>query len=156
MARTTPATQALDRAGVSYRLHVYDYDPSAERVGLQAAESLGVPPGVVFKTLMTLVDGQPVCAVLPSDREAALKRLAQAAGGKAAQMMPPAQAERVTGYKIGGISPLGRRRPTPVLLEACALDLPRLFVNGGQRGLQIEISPQDLVRAAGAVTASFT
>jgi len=156
MARTTLATQALDRAGVSYRLHVYDYDPSAERVGLQAAESLGVPPGVVFKTLMTLVDGQPVCAVLPSDREAALKRLAQAAGGKAAQMMPPAQAERVTGYKIGGISPLGRRRPTPVLLEACALDLPRLFVNGGQRGLQIEISPQDLVRAAGAVTASFT
>jgi Cys-tRNA(Pro) deacylase len=74
----------------------------------------------------------------------------------AAQMMPPAQAERVTGYKVGGISPLGRRRPTATLLEACALDLPRLFVNGGQRGLQIEISPQDLVRAAGAVTASFT
>lgn len=156
MSKATPATQALDRAGIVYALHVYDYDPSAERIGLQAAESLGVDPAIVFKTLMTLVDGRPVCAVLPSDREAALKRLAQAAGGKTAQMMPPADAERATGYKIGGISPLGRRRATPTVLEAVALRLPRLFVNGGQRGLQIELAPQDLVRAVAAIPADFT
>ena len=156
MSKATPATQALDRAGVPYVLHVYDYDPSAERIGLQAAESLGVSPAVVFKTLMTLVDGRPVCAVLPSDREAALTRLARAAGGKVAQMMPPEQAERSTGYKVGGISPLGRRRPTPPLLETCALALPRIFVNGGRRGLQIEIAPEDLAKAAGAVVADFT
>lgn len=156
MSKVTPATQALDRAGIAYELHVYDYDPSAERIGLQAAESLGVDPAIVFKTLMTLVDGRPVCAVLPSDREAALKRLAQAAGGKSAQMMPPAQAERATGYKVGGISPLGRRRPTPTVVEAVALSLPRIFVNGGQRGLQIALAPQDLVRAVGAIAADFT
>lgn len=156
MSKATPATRALDRAGVAYALHVYDYAPAAGRIGLQAAAELGVEPGQVFKTLMVLVDGRALCAVLPSDREASLKLLARAASGKTAQMMPPAEAERATGYKVGGISPLGQRRPAPVLVEACALDLDQMFVNGGQRGLQIRLAPSDLIKASGAQTAAFT
>jgi len=156
MSKATPATQALDRAGVPYALHVYDYAPAPGRIGLQAAAGLGVDPAQVLKTLMVLVDGQPLCAVLPSDREASLKMLAKAVGGKAAQMMAPAAAERATGYKVGGISPLGQRRPAPVLVEASALDLAQVFVNGGQRGLQIRLSPHDLVTVLGAQAVAFT
>lgn len=156
MSKATPATRALDRAGVAYVLHLYDYAPSPGRIGLQAAASLGVDPGQVLKTLMVLVDGQAVCAVLPSDREASLKHLARAFGGKAAQMMPPAAAERATGYKVGGISPLGQRRAAPVVVEQSALDHAQVFINGGQRGLQIRLAPADLVAALGALTATFT
>ncbi|MFT4935108.1 MAG: Cys-tRNA(Pro)/Cys-tRNA(Cys) deacylase [Pseudoalteromonas distincta] len=155
MSKATPATQALDRAGVPYALHVYDYAPAPGRIGLQAAARLGVDPGQVFKTLMVLVDGQTLCAVLPSDREASLKQLARAVGGKAAQMMAPAAAERATGYKIGGVSPFGQRRPAPVLVEASALDHAEVFVNGGQRGLQIRLATRDLIAVLDAQTAVF-
>ncbi len=156
MSKVTPATQVLDRAGVAYGLHTYDYDPGADSIGRHAALSLGVDPAIMFKSLMTLVDGKPVCAVLPSDREAALKRLAQAAGGKTAVMMAPDKAERMTGYKVGGISPLGQRRACLVVVEAAALDHAQIFVNGGQRGLQIQIAPADLVAVLGAAVASFS
>jgi Cys-tRNA(Pro)/Cys-tRNA(Cys) deacylase len=156
MSKATPATRVLDRAGVAYALHRYEYEPAPGRIGLQAAERLGVDPGQVFKTLMVLVDGQPICAVLPSDREASLKQLARAAGGKAAQMMVPAAAERLTGYRIGGVSPLGQRKATPVIIEAAALALDQIFVNGGQRGLQIRLAPRDLITTLGAQSAVFT
>lgn len=156
MARTTPATLALDRVGVAYGLATYDYDPRAPRVGLQAAESLGVAPERVLKTLMTLVDGKPVCAVLASDQEVAMKKLASAAGGKAAAMMKPADAERVTGYKVGGVSPFGQKRAVPTFVDAAAMTHIKVFVNGGQRGLQIELAPGDLVAALGARVASLT
>jgi len=155
MSKATPATQALDRAGVTYTLHLYDYVPAPGRIGLQAAAGLGVDPGQVLKTLMTVVDGQALCAVLPSDREASLKLLARAVGGKTAQMMTPAAAERATGYKVGGISPLGQRRPAPVLVEASVLDLAQVFVNGGRRGLQIRLAPRDLITVLSAQTAAF-
>lgn len=153
MSRATPATRRLDALGAPYRLHVYDYDPEAPNIGQHAARTLGISPSVMFKSLMTLVDGRPVCAVVGSDGELALKRLAQAAGGKSAQMMAPQAAERSTGYKVGGISPLGQRRVVPVFLDAGALDHAAIYVNGGQRGLQIEIAPAELVRAAGAIVA---
>lgn len=156
MSKVTPATRVLDRAGVVYGLRTYDHDPGADSIGRHAAQSLGVDPAIMFKSLMTLVDGKPVCAVLPSDREAALKRLAQAVGGKSAAMMAPDKAERMTGYKVGGISPLGQRRACPVVVEAAALDHPQIFVNGGQRGLQIQIAPADLIAALGAAIASFS
>ncbi|MDP3854230.1 Cys-tRNA(Pro) deacylase [Phenylobacterium sp.] len=156
MARTTPATLALDRAGVAYGLATYDYDPQAPRVGLHAAESLGVTPERVLKTLMTLVDGKPVCAVLAADQEVAMKKLASAAGGKSAAMMKPADAERVTGYKVGGVSPFGQKRAVPTLVDIAAMTHPKVFVNGGQRGLQIELAPADLVAALGAKVASLT
>jgi len=156
VARTTPATLALDKAGVDYGLATYDYDPDAPRVGLQAAESLGVEPGRVLKTLMTLVDGKPVCAVLAADQEVAMKKLAAAAGGKSAAMMKPADAERITGYRVGGVSPFSQKKPVPTVVDTAAMAHPKVFVNGGQRGLQVELSPADLVAALGAKVAPLT
>lgn len=155
MAKTTPATQALDAASIAYRLATYAYDPDAPRVGLQAAESLGVAPERVLKTLMAEVDGRPVCAVLASDKEVAMKRLAAAVGGKSAAMMKPADAERITGYRVGGVSPFGQKRKSPVVVDAAALSHEKVFVNGGQRGLQAELSPKDLVAALGATVAEI-
>lgn len=156
MAKATPATLALARAGVAFETHTYDYDPDAPRVGLQAAESLGVAPERVLKTLMAQVDGRPVCAVLASDQEVAMKKLAAAMGGKSAQMMKPADAERITGYRVGGVSPFGQKRPAPTVVDQAALAHARVFVNGGQRGLQVELSPADLVAALGAKVAGLT
>jgi Cys-tRNA(Pro)/Cys-tRNA(Cys) deacylase len=153
MSRTTPATNALDRAGVPYALAGYDYDPTAERVGLQAAEALGVPPGEVLKTLMVRADGKPACVVLASDREVAMKKLAAALGAKSAEMMKPADAERMTGYRVGGVSPFGQKRPVPTVVDADAAALPEAFVNAGQRVLQARLAPADLVRVLGAVVA---
>ena len=156
MARTTPATLVLDKAGIAYELFTYDYDPDAPRVGLQAAESLGVPPDRVLKTLMALVDGKPVCAILASDEEVAMKKLAAAVGGKSAQMMKPADAERLTGYKVGGVSPFGQKRQVPTVLDEMATLHETVFVNGGQRGLQVLIAPGDLVAALDAAVVSLT
>ncbi|MDR3509806.1 MAG: Cys-tRNA(Pro) deacylase [Caulobacteraceae bacterium] len=154
MSKSTPATLALTKAGAAFTLHTYEYDPGAERIGLQAAEAIGEAPERVLKTLMTKVDGKPVCVVLPSDREVAMKKLAAAVGGKAAEMMAPADAERMTGYKVGGISPFGQKRKVPTVVEIQALDQAYVFVNGGQRGLQIRLDPNDLVQALGAGTAA--
>jgi len=156
MSKTTPATLALDRAGVAYRLASYAYDPNAERVGLQAAEALGAPAGEVLKTLMVRVDGKPFCVVLASDREVGMKELAAALGAKSAEMMKPADAERLTGYRVGGVSPFGQKRPVPTVIDADAAALPEAFVNAGQRGLQARLSPADLVRVLGAVVAPVT
>lgn len=146
MSKATRATSALAAAGATFTVHSYDYDPNAERIGLQAAEALGEAPARVLKTLMAVVDGKPVCAILPSDREVAMKKLATAVGGKAAAMMKPADAERMTGYKVGGISPFGQARRVPTVIEAAALDQTLVYINGGQRGLQIRIDPRDAVR----------
>jgi len=155
MARTTPATVALDKTGVAFTVHAYDYDPTAARVGLQAAEALGVSAGEVLKTLMVLVDGKPACIVIPSDQEASMKKVAAAFGGKSAQMMPPPQAERLTGYKVGGISPFGQRRATPTAIEASAFGHEQVFINGGQRGLQVRLALRDALAAASAVAAAL-
>ncbi|MBD8065395.1 Cys-tRNA(Pro) deacylase [Devosia sp. PTR5] len=155
MSKTTPATQALDRAGIAYTTGTYDYDPNAERVGLQAAEAMGVSPAEVFKTLMAELDGKPVCAIVPSDEEVNMKKLAAALGGKSAHMMKPADAERLTGYKVGGISPLGQRKAVPTALDELAQLYDEIFLNGGQRGLQIRIRPDDLVKALGCTVADL-
>ena len=156
MSKTTRATQALAKAGVVFTVHTYDYDPNAERVGLQAAEALGEDPSRVLKTLMAEVDGKPVCAVVPSDREISMKKLASTFGGKAAKMMRPADAERLTGYHVGGISPFGQKKRVPVALEESALGEAKVFVNGGQRGLQIELDPSDAVKALAAIVRPLT
>lgn len=162
MARTatkaTRASQALDRAGVAYSLHAYAYDPDAPRIGLQAAEALGVPPGRVLKTLMAAVDGRTVCLLLACDREAAMKRVAAAFAGKSAAMLKPTDAERLTGYHVGGISPLGQKRAFPTAVDAGSLGLgsAEIHVNGGARGLQIRLSEQDLVAVLGALVVPLT
>jgi len=150
MAKTTPATRALDAAGVAYSLVTYDYAPGDERVGLQAAAAIGENPARVFKTLMMEADGKPVCVVIPSDREASLKKVAALFGAKHAAMMKPPAAERFTGYHVGGISPLGQKRAVPTAVDASALDHDTVFVNGGQRGLQAQLSPAELIRALAA------
>lgn len=155
MSKTTPATQALLAAGIPFTLAHYDYDPNAERVGLQAAEAMGVSPAEVFKTLMAELDGKPVCAIVPSDEEVNMKKLAAALGGKSAHMMKPADAERLSGYKVGGISPLGQRKPVATALDELATLYDEIFLNGGQRGLQIRLRPQDLVRALNCVVADL-
>ncbi len=155
MAKSTPATLALTRMGVAFETRTYDYDPAGRRVGLQAAEALGEPARRVLKTLIAQVDGRPVCLMVPSDRDVSLKRVAAAFGGKSARMAPPADAERITGYKIGGVSPFGQRRALPVAIEAEAMAEPYVFVNGGQRGLQVRLTPEDARRAAGAIVAAL-
>ncbi|MGX5735460.1 Cys-tRNA(Pro) deacylase [Bosea thiooxidans] len=156
MAQTTPATLALKKLGVAFELRSYAYDPNAERVGLQAAEALGEPPQRVLKTLIAQVDGKPVCIVLASDREASMKKVAAAFGGKSAAMMPVPDAERLTGYKVGGVSPFGQRRRLPTVVDEAASAETLVYVNGGQRGLQIALAPADLLRAAEARSASIT
>lgn len=155
MSRTTPATLALDKAGVAYALSTYDYDPNAERVGLHAAEALGVAASEVLKTLMVKADGKPACVVLASDREVSMKKLAAALGAKSAEMMKPADAERLTGYRVGGVSPFGQKRPVPTVIDANAAALAAAFVNAGQRGLQARLAPRDIVRVTGAIVASI-
>jgi Cys-tRNA(Pro)/Cys-tRNA(Cys) deacylase len=141
MSKTTRATQALQQAGISFSVHTYEYDPNAERIGLQAAEAMGADPASVLKTLMVLVDNKPACVILPSDQEVNLKRLAAALDGKAAQMMKPADAERITGYHVGGISPFGQKKRVPTVLEQTAFEHDQVFINGGQRGLQVKLDP---------------
>jgi Cys-tRNA(Pro)/Cys-tRNA(Cys) deacylase len=156
MSKTTRATLALSKLGVKFTPHTYDYDPDAERIGLQAAQALDIEPRRVLKTLMAEVDGKPVCVVIPSDREISMKKLAAAFGGKAANMMRPADAERLTGYHVGGISPFAQKKRVPVAIERSALAERSVFINGGQRGLQIELDPNDAVSALGATVQALT
>lgn len=146
----TPGTKALRAQGVDFTLHPYDYDPRADAVGLAAAQALGLEPALTLKTLMVEVDGKPACCVIPSDRQLSMKRVAAAFGGKAAAMMPPAKAEKLTGYRVGGISPFGAKRPAPVCIEAAACAAPRVWINAGQRGLLLGIAPADALRVAEA------
>lgn len=153
MSKTTRATQVLSQSKVSFSVVTYDYDPGADRIGLQAAEAIGEPPHLVLKTLMAELDGKPVCVVVPSDKEVSMKKLASAFGGKSAQMMKPAEAERVTGYHVGGISPFGQKKKVPTAIEQQALTEDHVYINGGQRGLQVRLSPQDAVSVLGAIVA---
>lgn len=155
MSKTTRATQFLQQKRVSFTIHTYDYDPNADRIGMQAAEALGEDPSRVLKTLMALVDGKPVCVVVPSDREVSMKKLAAAFGGKSAQMMKPADAERATGYVVGGISPFGQKKMVPTVIEQAALAHDLVYLNGGQRGLQVRLNPTDLVRVLDAKAAAL-
>ncbi len=155
MSKTTRATQALKQLGVSFTLHEYDYDPDADSIGLQAAAAIGAEPRRVLKTLMAELDGKPVCVVVPSDHEVSMKKLAQAFGGKSAKMMKPADAERLTGYHVGGISPFGQKKRVPTAIEQAALQEHTVFINGGQRGLQVQLDPNDARKALGAIAASL-
>ena len=156
MAKGTPATVALTRAGVTFKLHEYAYDPDAARIGMQAAEALGVVPARLLKTLMARAGSATVCVLVPSDQDVSLKKLAAAAGAKDAAMLPAAEAERVTGYHIGGISPFGQKRRVRVFVAQSALAHDSIIVNGGRRGLQIEVAPADLVRVLTATAAELS
>jgi Cys-tRNA(Pro)/Cys-tRNA(Cys) deacylase len=156
MSRSTRATLALEKLGVKFTLHGYAYDPDADRIGLQAAAALGIAPRRLLKTLMAEVDGKPVCVVVASDRDVSMKKLAAAFAGKTAKMMRPAEAERLTGYHVGGISPFAPKKRVPVAIDQAALGETTVYINGGQRGLQIELAPDDARRALGAMVHALT
>jgi Cys-tRNA(Pro)/Cys-tRNA(Cys) deacylase len=149
----TPATVALTAAGIAHTIHAYPHDPRSTSYGLEAAEALGLDPGRVFKTLMASVDGRPTVAIVPVAGQLDLKALARAVGGSKAVMADAAVAERVTGYVVGGISPIGQRRAHPTVLDERALAWPTVFVSAGKRGLDLEVAPADLAQVTDAITA---
>jgi Cys-tRNA(Pro)/Cys-tRNA(Cys) deacylase len=149
----TPATTLLARLGISHSVHRYDHDPRHPSFGLEASDALGVAPERVFKTLVAEVDGALAVGVVPVATQLDLKALAAAMGGKRAVMAGVAAAERATGYVAGGISPLGQRRRLPVVVDSSALGFPTVYCSGGRRGLELELAPADLVRAANALVA---
>jgi len=153
--RGTTATIALERAKIPFTLHEYAHDPRHDSYGLEASEALRVPPERVFKTLVAAVDGALAVGVVPVHRQLDLKALAAATGGKKAVLAEVAAAERATGYVAGGISPVGQRRRLPVVVDESALACETMFCSGGRRGLEIEIAPANLIRAAGAKVAAI-
>ena len=154
-AQGTPATVALTKAKVEFTTHAYEHDPAAKSYGLEAAEALGLAPEQVFKTLLVEVDGKLTVGVVPVARQLDLKAIAAAAGGKKAVMADPAAAERTTGYVVGGISPIGQKRALPTVVDSTATDHPTVYVSGGRRGLDIGLSPTDLITVTKARTAAI-
>lgn len=142
MGKSTPATTALARAGVSHRLHEYTLTEDGDSYGEAVAAALGVDPARLFKTLIAEVDGKPVVGIVPVSGRLSTKALARAAGGKRARLADGATAERLTGYVVGGISPFGRKRGLPVFVDRSVTDFETVFVSAGMRGLQVEIDPQ--------------
>ncbi|GAB2492186.1 Cys-tRNA(Pro) deacylase [Streptosporangium sandarakinum] len=149
----TPATITLAKAGIGFTLHPYDHDANAQAYGEEAADALGVPYERIFKTLVAEVEGGLAVAVVPVAGKLDLKAFAAALGSKRAAMADAAKVERVTGYVVGGISPLGQRRPLPTVVDDSALGFETIYFSAGRRGLQIETAPAELVRLTKAVTA---
>jgi len=152
----TPATVALTKAKVEFTTHAYEHDPAAKSYGLEAAEALGLDPEQVFKTLLVEVDGKLAVGVVPVGKQLDLKAIAAAAGGKKAVMADPAAAERTTGYVVGGISPIGQKRALPTVVDSTATGHPTVYVSGGRRGLDIGLSPADLITVTKARTAPIS
>ncbi|WP_432949009.1 Cys-tRNA(Pro) deacylase [Kribbella sp. CA-253562] len=152
-AAGTPATVALTKAGLPFTTHAYEHDPAAKSYGLEAAEALGLDPVQVFKTLLVEVDGKLAVGVVPVDRQLDLKAVATALDGKKAVMADPAAAERTTGYVVGGISPIGQKRRLPTVVDTSATEHDTVYVSGGRRGLDIGLSPADLITVTAARTA---
>ncbi|MGC5387170.1 Cys-tRNA(Pro) deacylase [Micromonospora sp. LHW51205] len=151
----TPAIALLSKRKIAHSIHPYDVSPDAPNYGALVAAALGVAPDRVFKSLVTEVDGGLTVAVVPVTGELDLKALAAAVGGKRAVMADRAVAERATGYVRGGISPLGQRKRLPTVVDSSALAHPTMYVSAGRRGLQVQLTPTDLVALTGAATASI-
>jgi Cys-tRNA(Pro)/Cys-tRNA(Cys) deacylase len=158
----TQGTRAIDaarRAGVAFEVHAYPHDPRASlgRGGrgyaLEAVAALGLDPSRVFKTIVVSVDARLAVAVVPADAEVDLKAVADALDGRRAAVAAPADAERATGYVLGGISPLGTRRPLPTVVDASAGAWPTVHVSAGRRGLELELAADDLLRLTDGISA---
>ena len=154
-AQGTRAIEAAKRSGIAYEVHEYTHDARASLAAggrgyaLEAVSALGIEAGRVFKTIVVSVDGRLGLCVVPADSEVDLKAAADALGGRKAAVAPAAEAEKATGYVLGGISPLGTRRPLPVVVDVSAQAFPTIHVSAGRRGLEIELAASDLVAVAG-------
>ena len=150
-AQGTRAIDVARRAGVVHTVHEYAHDARASRregghgYALEAVEALGVEAARVFKTIVVSVDGRLGMAIVPADAEVDLKAVADALGGRRASIAAPAEAEKATGYVLGGISPLGTRRALPTVLDLSAAGFTTIHVSAGRRGLEIELAAADLV-----------
>jgi Cys-tRNA(Pro)/Cys-tRNA(Cys) deacylase len=149
----TPATLALERAGVAFTVHTYEHDPGAAGYGVEAASALGLDPALVFKTLLAEAGGELVVGIVPVTGQLDLKSLAAEVGAKKAARADPAAAARVTGYVVGGISPIGQKRRLRTVLDSSATAHDRIYVSGGRRGMDIGLAPADLVALVGATVA---
>ncbi len=155
-AGATPAVTDVEKRGIAYQLHSYEFDPGDLGIGEQAAKALGIKAERIFKTLMVVIDGEKLAVALtPVHAETHMKTLAAAAGGKRAAMATVAEAERATGYVKGGISPFGQRQRLIVIVDRTIEQHETVFVNGGKRGLQIELAPSDLITALKATLAEI-
>jgi Cys-tRNA(Pro)/Cys-tRNA(Cys) deacylase len=154
-SKGTPATALLTKQKVSFTVHTYEADPHATSYGAGTVAALGVEAGRVFKTLVATVDGRLSVGIVPTSGSLDLKALAIALGGKRGAMAEPAAAERATGYVTGGISPFGQKTRLPIVVDSSIHDWPTVFVSGGRRGMQVEVSPADLVNLTGAAVADI-
>jgi Cys-tRNA(Pro)/Cys-tRNA(Cys) deacylase len=152
----TPAILALEKAGIAFSVHAYEHDPEAPSYGLEAAAALGLAAELVFKTLLADADSELVVGIVPVDGQLDLKALAATLGAKKATMADPVAAARVTGYVVGGISPIGQKRRLRTVLDDSALAHDRIYVSGGRRGLDIGLRPGNLVAVTGAQSASIS
>ncbi len=155
-AKTTAATLALSKAGIVFTPHPYEYESGVDKIGVHAALAIGKPEEQVFKTLVILADNVPVCAVIPSHKNVAMKKLAVACGAKHAQMINPHDAERITGFKVGGISPFGQKKKLRCFIDKTALDFKEIYINGGARGLIIGMRPIDATTITNAEAIDIT
>lgn len=152
----TPAVVALDAAGIAYTIHEYERGEDLRDFGREAAVALGLDHDQVFKTLVVVADDELVVAVVPVSCQLSMKRVAAAVGAKKAVMCEPARAERSSGYIVGGISPIGQRRPLRAVVDESAELFDVVYVSGGKRGLDIGLAPGDLVDVLDAIVAPIT
>lgn len=150
---STPATRELSQRGIPFVEHNYRHDPTVTDFGAEAAREIGVAPDRVFKTLLTTVDDDLIVAVVPVSTMLDLRALARVRGGKRARLADPLVAERKTGYVVGGISPIGQKSQLPTVIDSSADRSATIFVSGGRRGLDLELSPDDLVTVTRGVWA---
>ena len=152
----TPGINAVRKNKVSHTIHEYSHDESSESYGLEAAEKMGVPEERVFKTLVVSVDSKElVVGVIPVLSMLSMKLIAKASGAKKAAMAGKSDVERSTGYVLGGVSPLGQKRRLRTIIDSSARNYSTVYVSAGRRGLEIELSPDDLTRLTGATTAEI-
>ena len=158
MKGATPAMVMLERSGIEFAVHAFDHDlVDAEELGYgrAAAHALGIDESRVFKTLLAQSEKSAVVAIVPVSSQLSLKALAQVLGVKRCEMVPANDAQRITGYVVGGISPFGQKKKLLTVVDESAIDLSTMFVSGGRRGLDIEVAPTELIRVLDALSGAI-